>query len=230
MQRYKHIYFDLDRTLWDFESNSTEALRDLYHKYRLYDFIPSFDIFQGSFERHNEVLWAKYQNGELKKSILRSERFHVALKEFGVDDNAMASRIGEDYISLSPQKTILFPWANRALGYLAGKYSLYIITNGFNEVQFTKLTNSGLDKYFKKVITSEDAGYMKPRSEIFEYALSSVNARKRESIMVGDDLETDIKGAGNAGIDQVFFNPKRIRHNENPSFEIFSLKELIDIF
>ena len=230
MQRYKHIYIDLDRTLWDFKVNSAETLRDLYVKYNLDNVFPGYDTFRDRFISNNNVLWEQYHKGEIKKDILRTLRFFNTLSEYGIHDKELAKNLDDDYIIISPTKTSLFPYTLETLDYLHGKYNLYIITNGFNEVQFTKIRNSGLDKYFKKVVTSESTGYLKPRIEIFDYAVTSVNARKKECIMIGDDLEIDILGAKNAGLDQVFFNPERIQHKENPSFEIYSLPELKSIF
>jgi putative hydrolase of the HAD superfamily len=230
MQRYKHIYIDLDRTLWDFNVNSAEALRDLFLNYSLDGLFPAFEIFHGCFEKHNRMLWDRYSKGDMKKDILRTLRFQLTLREFGINQPGLAEKLGEDYIRICPTKTGLLPHTIQALDYLQSGYNLYIITNGFYRVQSAKLTNSGLGKYFKKVITSESTGYMKPRAEIFDYAVTSVNARKDECVMVGDDLEIDIIGAKNAGIDQVYFNPERIGHLEKPSYEIDSLLGLLKIF
>jgi putative hydrolase of the HAD superfamily len=230
MQRYKHIYLDLDRTLWDFKVNSTETLRDLFYKYSLDNDFASFDLFYKSFEKHNHELWAQYLAGSMKKSILRNRRFYLTLGESGIYDDSLSEKLGNDYIALSPTKTGLLPYTIEALDYLRARYSLYIITNGFNEVQFAKIRNSGLEKYFRKIFTSDSTGYLKPRKEIFNYAITSVNAKKKECIMIGDDLVNDIIGAKNAGIDQVYFNPERSEHKEKPSFEISSLLELTEIF
>jgi putative hydrolase of the HAD superfamily len=230
MQRYKHIYLDLDRTLWDYKFNSTETLKDLFYKYSLDNNIASFDLFYKSFEKHNHELWAQYFAGSMKKAILRNYRFYLTLSEFGIFDDSLSEKLGLDYIVLSPTKTGLLPYTIEALDYLQARYSLYIITNGFNEVQFTKIKNCGLGKYFKKVITSDSTGYLKPRKEIFNYAITSVNAKKKECIMIGDDLVNDVIGAKNAGIDQVYYNPDKLEHTENPSFEINSLLELTEIF
>jgi putative hydrolase of the HAD superfamily len=126
-------------------------------------------------------------------------------------------------------QTALIPNAKYILKYLIKNYSLYIITNGFMDVQLAKIKNSGLSGYFKKIFTSEHARSSKPNRGIFEYALKSVNARKKESLMIGDDLEIDIKGAREFGIDQVYFNPSGIRHNDRLTYEIHSLLELKDL-
>ena len=229
MKKYKHIYFDLDHTLWDYKANSHEAFRDIYDQYELYNEIDSLDTFINVFVKYNDLLWDQYRKGEVKKKFLMTERFVLTLGEFGIQNHGLAEKIGHDYITLSPYKTNLLPHTHEALTYLFEKYNLYILTNGFNEVQFIKLKESRLTPYFKNVITSENAGYQKPRKEIFEYALKTVNARKSESLMVGDDLKVDVVGARDFGIDQVFFNPDRKTHTEKVTFEISSLGELQNI-
>lgn len=226
MSHYKHIFFDLDRTLWDFETNTLKTFRDIYEKYDLTKYFTDYHSFHKSYTEINQVLWQQYLDGKLKKETLRTLRFQLTLEKNGLDNIVLAEKIGLDYITLSPHKTVLFPYTLETLQYLKNKYQLHIITNGFNEVQFVKIKNCGLEPFFASVVTSEKAGYQKPRKEIFEYSLKSVNAKKNESIMVGDDFEIDIIGAKNAGIDQVYFNPSRIAQEEKATFEIYSLKEL----
>ncbi len=227
--RYKHIYFDLDRTIWDFDQNARETFRDIYQKYNLETIFSKFDNFYDTYVEHNEQLWRDYREGKIKKTVLSYKRFALTLESFGVNDEKLAKQIAQDYITISPTKKRLFPHAHETLDYLHKKYKLYIITNGFNEVQFTKLKNSQLDKYFTKIFTSEDAGAQKPNPKIFENAIKSANARKVESIMIGDDLEADILGAKNYGLDQVYFNPFGKDHQEKITHEIVSLKELQEI-
>lgn len=229
MSKYKHIYFDLDRTIWDFDKNAIETLKDIYKQYDLKKIFENFENFHDTYVKHNEILWSIYREGKIEKSVLSYKRFWLTLKEFGVDDEDLAKKIGHDYITISPTKKELFPYAYETLDYLHKKYNLYIITNGFNEVQFTKLKNSDLDKYFSKVFTSEDAGAQKPNPIIFERALNDVQANKKESIMIGDDLQVDVLGAKNIGLDQVYFNPFKKEHTEEITHEINSLKELQEI-
>jgi len=229
VKQYKNIYFDLDRTLWDFESNSKDTFIDIFDKYNLVDIFGDFDIFLNTYKKHNDRLWKLYRVGQIKKALLRYKRFSLTLEEFGIKNDDLAQKIAKDYISISPTKKKLFPGAHETLRYLNTKYNLYIITNGFNEVQFIKMKNSDLDQYFDKVFTSENAGAQKPNKKIFEFALNSVNAKKNESIMIGDDLEGDIRGARNYGLDQVFFNSVRYEHNEDITYEVNSLKELLKI-
>lgn len=229
MTKYKHIFFDLDRTLWDFEQNMRITLTEIFENHQLNKAIPDAETFIDTFVNHNNRLWASYQRGEMKKEVLRYKRFEVTLKDFGIKDKVLASVIGEEYINESPKKTALIPYTIEVLDYLKEKYCLHIITNGFNEVQFTKLRLCGIEKYFDKVVTSEISGYHKPRPEAFGYPLSSANAKKHESIMVGDDIEADIIGARQFGIHQIYFNPESTPHNEIITHEVDSLLKITEI-
>jgi putative hydrolase of the HAD superfamily len=231
MKNYKHIFFDLDRTIWDFEQNAREAYHDIYEKYNLRHLgIASFEDFTQSYLKHNDRLWALYREGKIEKEYLMWRRFEMTLLEFGIDDKKLAEKIGLDYITISPRKTILFPNAYETLKYLYDRYPLHIITNGFEEVQHIKLKNSKLDVYFDHVITSEAAGCKKPDPCIFNFALKTVGTKPDECVMIGDDPEVDIAGAHALGIDTVFFNPKHIACNGNVTHEIFDLAELKNIF
>lgn len=229
-KRYIHLFFDLDRTLWDFETNARSAFQDIFKTHTLHYYFNDFDTFLKAYHKHNERLWTAYRQGKIKKKVLRTKRFYLTLKEFGVDSEDLAKKIGDEYIALSPNKTALFPDAIEVLEYLNTKYQLYIITNGFNEVQFLKMDKAGLSPYFRKVFTSENAGFQKPHPGIFAYCLNSVNAKKADSIMIGDDPEADILGAKNFGLDQVYFNPGKKHSEENPTYEIEHLKQLLEIF
>lgn len=227
MKRYRHLFFDLDRTLWDFEVNSVKTLKTIFDKRNLHQIFPDFDAFINTYKMHNEALWDLYKLRKIKKAELRDQRFLFTLQDFGVNNPVLAEQIGDDYIEISPTQTGLFPNTIEVLDYLSSKYKLYIITNGFVEVQYKKLKFSGLDKYFDRVTTSEEAKASKPKPGIFHAALSAANAKKTESLMIGDDLANDILGAKKFGIDQVFFNPHSTEHKENPSYEITELKELM---
>lgn len=230
MNRYKHIFFDLDRTLWDFEQNMRNTLTAIYHDHNLNKAIPSSEVFIDTFIVNNNRLWASYQQGAMKKEVLRFKRFELTLLDFGIKDTILASVIGDEYMVESPKKTALMPNTIPILDWLYPKYKLHIITNGFNEVQFTKLKLCGIDKYFDKVITSEISGYHKPKAQAFGYSLAMANAKKTESIMIGDDLERDIIGAKGFGIDQIYFNPSQKPQNKVKStHEINNLIELKDI-
>ncbi len=229
MGQYKHIFFDLDRTIWDFDRNSGETLKELYHKYRLERSIDDPEDFVRVYHEINMELWGFYRKGEMTKDTLRAKRFRMSLARFGVTDDALAERIGDEYLDISPTKTLLVPHAREVLAYLQNTYRLHIITNGFHVTQQIKLKNCRLEQYFQSLTTSEEVGHNKPRPEIFHQALSSVNARKKESLMVGDDLEVDVRGARRFGIDQVFLNRDGVVYHEPVTYEIETLLELKDI-
>ena len=229
MKRYKHVFFDLDGTLWDFAGNSKDTQREMFDRFSLYSIFNTYDDFFEIFNKYNDQLWEEYRLGEIKKSKLKWYRFYLSLKEKNVEDESLARSLDEFYLSESPKKTRLIPHTLEILQELKSKYELHIITNGFNEVQFTKLENSKLDQYFNVIVTSEDAGALKPDIRIFQYALEKAGAGYAESIMVGDILEVDIVGARMAGMDQIYLNPEGNSHNETISYEVCGLKEILKI-
>jgi len=226
-KRYKHIFFDLDHTLWDFERNAEEAKKELYERHRLRLLgIPSYEEFREKYIGINAGLWALYRDDMIKKDDLNFKRFYLTLREFGIDDRALGSLMASGFIEEISNKTYLFPYAKEILEYLYPKYPLYIITNGFEEVQFSKLKNSGMDKYFTTIITSEEAGVKKPDPAIFLFSLNKTGAVAGESLMVGDDLEVDILGAKVAGMDQLLVNHEGNVHDVEVTFEVRTLKEI----
>ncbi|GAF02554.1 YjjG family noncanonical pyrimidine nucleotidase [Saccharicrinis fermentans] len=229
MQKYKHLFFDLDHTLWDFETNSIHTLKELYEKYKLSDSFQGFDAFYKRYEAHNEELWVQYREGKITKELLNFNRFHTPLSEAGISDDAIAQSFAHDYITVSPTKTALMPHAKEVLDQLKQRHTLHVITNGFKEVQFIKLKNSHLHHYFSKVFISETIGASKPKTAFFEYAVKSANARKKECLIIGDNLETDIDGAINFGLDYIFFNPNKNEHKRQLMNEITDLRQIINI-
>lgn len=229
--KYQHLFFDLDHTLWDFDTNSRETLADLFLKYALEDELKvDSQQFVETYLRINEEKWQLYRLGRIDKARLRKERFLETFQNFGLEDEKFSRQFEIEYIDLCPHKTALIPDCIEVLDYLKGKYEMHIITNGFSEVQDIKLSKSGLKPYFNKIISSEVVGVNKPSPEIFSESLKWTGAEKSKSIMIGDNLAADIVGAKNFGMDQVFFNPELQVHQEEVSFEISSLKELKKIF
>ncbi|HAN77252.1 MAG TPA: noncanonical pyrimidine nucleotidase, YjjG family [Bacteroidales bacterium] len=228
--KYKHLFFDLDRTLWDFDKNSVETLKDIFEKYNLNAGGVSFDSFIKIYNHHNHKLWDLYRQGKIEKDILSIKRFTLTINELNIGKPNIAEQISTEYIIVSPTKKVLFPNTHESLSFLSKNYKLHIITNGFNEVQYTKLENAELSQYFTEIITSEQVGKLKPNSEIFEFALQKADATPSESIMIGDDLEVDIAGADRIGMDTIFFNPEKIKFNQKVTYEIIDLIELKEIF
>lgn len=208
MKKYDHLFFDLDHTLWDFETNSRATLSELYETERLVDHgIPSAEEYIEAYEEINAGLWARYENGALDKAVLRVLRFRNSLLRFGVKDADLAERMGRDYIAICPLKPALMDGALELLTDLHGNYRLHIITNGFDEVQRVKLQSSAIGGYFDVVLTSEMASARKPHPKIFAMALKHAKATATSSLMIGDSLQADIKGARDAGWDQAHFSP-----------------------
>ena len=226
--KYKHLFIDLDKTLWDFEANALAAFNDIFEKHRLkMKGIKGLENFLSVYTKINDMLWGLYRENQIKKEVLNIKRFELTLNEFGIDDLILATHIAEDYITISPQKTFLFPDVHISLEILKNCYSLHIITNGFEEVQQKKLDNCDLRKYFDTITTSEAAGVKKPEPGIFRYALELARAHPKESLMIGDDIRVDIDGARNAGMDQMFFNPGSSNgSNDAANYEVSSWKEV----
>lgn len=230
-RNYKHLFFDLDHTLWDFDTNAKETLLELYDAYRLQEIgIPAAPVFIDQYTRNNHVLWAQYHRGEISKEELRATRFRKTFLDLGLSPELLPLQFEEDYVNLCPTKKNLFPDTLEVLDYLAPKYTLHIITNGFYESSMLKLNNTGLTPYFASITCSEVLGYNKPDTLIFEHALQTAGALKEESMMIGDSLEADITGAIRFGMDCIYFNPYKQKHTFKVTYEIealASLKELL---
>jgi putative hydrolase of the HAD superfamily len=234
--KYHHLFFDLDHTLWDFEANSRQTLEELYHELELKNRgIHDFDLFHKNYLVHNDRLWDRYRKGFIKVDELRWKRMWHALLDFKIADEPLAKKMGIRFLDVLPTKKKLFPHTKEVLDYLINKnYRLHLITNGFEKTQHGKLRSSGLDKYFKAVITSEASNSLKPHKEIFEFAFHKTGALPEQSIMIGDTIDVDILGALNAGIDQVHVNhltrePVPV-NGKLPTYTVYSLKELEGIF
>ena len=230
--KYKHIFFDLDHTLWDFDANARATLEELHINLKLVDKgINDFDRFHKNYLQHNEKLWAKYRNGQIKQDELRLKRMWLTLLDFKIANEELALEMSDLFLQLLPTRTILFPNTIDVLQYLTNKgYNLHLITNGFEKTQHSKLNSCGLNAYFKQVITSESSNSLKPQKEIFEFALQKAKATVDESIMIGDSIDVDIAGAMAVGMDQVHTNFIGSEQSLQPTYTVTSLNQLKDIF
>jgi putative hydrolase of the HAD superfamily len=228
---YKHILFDLDRTLWDFTADTKATINEIYCNYGFDKTIGNFDEWYKVYKVHNIRLWDEYAQGLINKATLRDTRFYLALKDFGIDDKQLGLEFGKKFVEQAPNRTTLFPNAHEILSYLRNKgYILSVVTNGFNEIQFKKMDATDIRKYFTKIFTCEDIGYNKPNAKFFQAVMSSLNAKKSETIIVGDDFVSDIQGAKKFGIDQIYFKPEESPEPpEKPTFLINSLIEIKNI-
>ncbi|MBU3715168.1 MAG: noncanonical pyrimidine nucleotidase, YjjG family [Ferruginibacter sp.] len=232
MRKYNHIFFDLDHTLWDFDTNAKHTLSDLYLEFELNTSISAdFNAFFLKYIYHNKILWERYQKGFITVEELKWKRMWRTLLEFKIGDEKLAKNMSARFLELLPTKTELFPHAIEILHYLKEKkYTMHLITNGFEKTQWNKIRNAGMDHYFNQVITSEASNSVKPEKEIFEYALLKANAEKNESIMIGDNLDADIQGAINAGIDNIFVNHINEASTIESTYTITHLSQLEKIF
>ncbi len=229
--KYKHLFFDLDHTLWDFDANAKEALIDVYQLFDLENKkVAPFESFYERYLYHNQILWDKYHHGLITSEELKWKRMWRTLLEFRIGDEELSRNMSSAFLEILPTKKRLFPFTIEILDYLTEKkYRLHLITNGFEKTQWNKLHNSGLQHYFIHVITSEASNSLKPQKEIFEFALQKAGAQLHESIMLGDNLDADIQGAINAGMDTVFVNHINATTDLNPTYIINELRELMDI-
>jgi putative hydrolase of the HAD superfamily len=224
---YKHLFFDLDHTIWDFDKNAEETLHELFHAYQLKGLgLHSAEIFIETYIRNNHELWADYHIGAISKQHLRETRFKKTFIDMGLSPVLIPQNFEEDYVRICPTKSNLFPQAIETLSYLKEKYDLHIISNGFKESTEIKMTTAGLGPYFKTIIISEVIGVNKPDRAIFEYALKEAKALKNQSIMIGDNLEADIRGALDFGIDAIYFNPHQKERPADVMLQIVHLEEL----
>ncbi|HRI25722.1 MAG TPA: YjjG family noncanonical pyrimidine nucleotidase [Ferruginibacter sp.] len=232
MPLYKHLFFDLDHTLWDFDANAKETLAELYRIFSLDERIKTpFEDFYPSYLFHNEVLWDRYHKGLISADELKWKRMWRTMLDFKIADEPLARDLSAKFLEILPTQKRLFPYTIEILDYLSEKkYTLHLITNGFEKTQWNKLNNSGLDSYFTHVITSEASNSLKPKKEIFEFAMNKAGASLRESIMIGDNLDADIQGAINAGMDSVFVNHINAVPAIKPTYTVTHLKELESIF
>lgn len=228
---YRNLFFDLDDTLWAFSRNARETFREMYDKYGYEEYFNSFEHYYSLYQRRNLELWEEYARGEVTKEELNRQRFLYPLEQVGVKGGTeLSKRFSEDFFKVIPTKSGVMPHAHEVLQYLSAKYNLYILSNGFEELQCHKMRSAGLDRYFRKVVLSDDIGVLKPRPEIFHFALSATQSLLHESLMIGDSWENDVTGARGVGMHQVFFNVTgRVELPFAPTYQITDLKELMQI-
>ena len=229
MQKLKHIIFDLDNTLWDFSGNSKRILAEIFEKFNLQEAgIPDFENFHKQYKFRNEYLWNQYALGNVSKEEVRLNRFYASFNDFGINNYVLANQVADHYIYHTRRQTDLLPNAKALLDHLLPKYQLHIITNGFDEVQFFKLENTGLHTYFKTVTTAEAANALKPDIRIFKHALNAMQTEPQHCLYIGDSPEVDGNGAINAGMHFIWLNTEK-KENKFQFEEIADLGELLDL-
>lgn len=241
--KYKDLFIDFDDTLYDTRGNAIIALSETFEKFQLGHFFPDSQVFYDAYWKENIALWTRYSKGEITRDYLIVERFRrplIVSEELKRRDEESPSafknytlEISDKFLDYCSSKPGLIEGANELMAYLKGKgYRIHMASNGFHEVQYKKLAACGLRDYFDTIILSEDAGANKPSQQYFSYALSQTGAQQETTLMIGDNLQTDIMGALSAGIDAMLFNRWGVDPYEevkSPTFVVDSLEEIMRI-
>lgn len=227
---FKNLFIDLDDTLYDFSAASREAFEETYEQLGYERYFGSFEHYMSIYTPYNLELWKLYGEGKITKEELNRRRYSYPLECVGVNDPEMGECFCKEALRRIPTKGNLIPGAIELLEYLRPKYRMFILSNGFTELQSRKMATAGIDRYFDDIILSEEIGINKPRPELFEYALKKTGSQLNESIMIGDMFDTDIIGAANIGMQQIFFNPKgKHGHPFTPTYEVSDLLQIKEI-
>lgn len=236
MKPYKAIFLDWDDTIGDWATAEHKALQEIYKTYRLDRLYPTFEDYLNAYKPYNLELWGMYGRGEVTKEKLHFERFYRPLKVNDANDANdemvnLAHEMGAEFLKLTNKYFCLMPNAEKVVKYLASKYPLTIISNGFKEVQYYKFEHSGLAKYFTHTLISEEVGINKPQPGIFEIALQRNGITADQALMIGDSYSSDIAGAKAAGIDQVWIRDERlaIKEGETATYIVQNVTDIMKI-
>jgi YjjG family noncanonical pyrimidine nucleotidase len=228
---YRNLFFDLDNTLWAFSENAYDTFQEVYNLHRLDRFFNSFEEFFDIYEEENLKLWKLYEAGSITRDELNYRRFRYPLQVAGVGDLSLADDYSADFFRIIKTKKRLMPHAIETLDYLYPRYNLFILSNGFKDLQYAKMRSGSIDRYFKKVILSDEINVNKPNKELFLYALESTGSNIEQSIMIGDNFDVDIRGAYQCGLAQVYYNiSDENEYPFQPTYLIKDLRELTTIF
>jgi putative hydrolase of the HAD superfamily len=228
MKNIRHIFFDLDNTLWDHRKNAKLTLEGLFSKYKIQEKHQlSFDDFHYKYDEINERLWELIRDGEIDKEYLRKHRFYDTFLHFGIDDFELAQVFEHQFLDEIIAYNELIDGALDILEYLKTKeYQIHIISNGFHEVTHRKIDGSGIRQYVETVTSADEVKVRKPNPKIFEFALNKANAERKESVLIGDDWIADVKGAQNFGMKAVFFDVLKDNRTEEGLTSIQDLNEI----
>lgn len=217
--------------MWDTDQNAKDSLTELFEEHALQEMgIPSFDAFHETYRKHNERLWGLYSENQVGKEVVRVHRFQHTLRDFDIHDEQIVSHLADAFVARTPYKANLIPGAIELLDSLKGRFRMAIITNGFKEVQYIKLKQSGLADYFEKVYISEEVGINKPDPGIFQHAMKDMESPEpSDCMMVGDTYQTDVIGALRAGMHAVHYSPESTVAHTPPVITIKHLQELSDL-
>ena len=227
---YKNLFIDLDNTLWDFSANSKNVLSVLFYRYGLEKYFEDFNDYFKIYSEHNDYLWEQYALNKINKDELNQDRFAYPLRSKGLNLPEVEEGMQTNYLPLLSDQTVLISGCIETLDYLKSKcYKLYLVSNGFVEIQHKKLFGAGLYKYFDKLFFSEEIKAHKPSKVFFDTAIKSTNSKKKESIVIGDNFLADIEGAKNAGLDQIWFCTSGSVPADLPFKPTYTITQLIEL-
>ncbi|MCQ2348510.1 MAG: YjjG family noncanonical pyrimidine nucleotidase [Paludibacteraceae bacterium] len=234
--KYKAILIDWDQTIGDWEGAEYLSLQDLYNAHHLSEWFPAFEAYLAIYQQHNRELWEQYGLGQVTRTYLHRERFlYPLLQALGLSFAPqkiveLADTMGQEFLDLTNHYFRLLPDAKETVMQLATRYPITVLSNGFSEVQYYKLNESGLKPYIRHFIISEEVGINKPQPEIFEEALRRIGVSKEEAVMIGDSYSSDIAGAKNAGIDQIWVTwGKPHPQEQTATYEVTNLAEVLNL-
>lgn len=231
MDKYKHLLIDLDHTLWDFNRNCKETLHELFHGYDLASKgVNDINIFSEQYLKVNNQLWHEYDLNLITKDELREKRFNLVLDAFNINDALLAETLEENFLEECPKKGHVLPGVFTFLDHVSTSFNLVIITNGFTESQAIKIEYAGLKKYFEYVFTSESSGFKKPDTRFFDHVLNTINAKKEDCIVIGDNPHTDICGANNYSLDSIWINNQNFKKEITCTYYVKDLHQLNTLF
>jgi putative hydrolase of the HAD superfamily len=235
IMRYKDLFIDFDDTLYDTHGNAEIALRETFDEFRLERYFADPQVFYDAYWLANIDLWTRYSKGEITRDYLIVERFRRPLSK-GQDlevSEALCLELNDRFLDYCSSKPGVIDGAHELMDYLKGRgYRMHMTSNGFHEVQYKKLAACGLRDYFDTIVLSEDAGANKPSPAFFDYAMKTSGAERQSTLMIGDNLQTDILGALNAGLDALLFNRWNVDTNnvtQAPTFVVRSLRDIMNI-
>ena len=240
MTKYLDCFIDFDDTLYDTHGNAVIALEELFQHFQLGQWFPDPQQFYDAYWDANIDLWSRYSRGEITRDYLIVERFRRPIcmsEELRVKSEESPSefrdyclQVSDKFLDFCADKPGVVDGAHELMDYLRAKgYRLHMCSNGFHEVQYRKLAACGLRDYFQTIILSEDAGANKPSPQYFDYAFRTSGARRDTTLMIGDNLQTDILGARDAGFDTILFNRWNVEPSDIPTHTVTALRDIMNI-
>lgn len=233
------IWLDLDDTLIDFQANAHASLAQMYRDEPLLrTLFPDADTWAHIYETHNHRLWDLYSRAEITQPELRIERFRRPLAQAGLPDRQAtetAERYDTLYLDILAEQRRMIPGAIELIKTLKSNsdVKLGILSNGFKEVQYRKIDNTGLAPLIDIVVLSDDIGINKPDPRLFDHAMRRAgDLSPSHHLMIGDNPSTDIAGAIGAGWNAIWFHrPDTFTDAAAPagSIEIGTLDQVIDL-